>query len=405
MMVRRSKRKKPSRQALIRAFKAPRGPEIRYVQALRGIVRGWQEETLREAKSRWERTRKDVSDSVRAMRVAPLAARMARTVNEQTITGARKFLGDAVDGVDVTGLILRAVAENVNLVEKAQRAYSEDVHEIFSNPDNWGLRWEDLQAKLVERGNVAASHAKLIAKDQTLKFHAAITEARMKAAGFSGYEWSTSKDERVRPDHVALEGSKQTWDNPPVTNKKTGDRNHPGEDYQCRCVAVPDFDTLSEEQVAIGETSAEQANQFTARLARPAPPPAPVAIRRVVVASVPRTPLAKAVALAQAQGVSRSEFLREGMRDLSQHRGAYEGATPSEIDLIATGQMPAKNSGKVLPPITLVVEGTQMTLRDGRHRYQAAREAGARRILANVITYTAKGRKVEKLAIVPLDGL
>src|SRR6478752_8834262 len=118
-MVRRTKQKRPSRQALIRAFKAPKGPEIRYVQALRGIARQWQRETLTEAWTRWNRQRTDAVDLKQAMRVAPLAARMARSVNDQTLEGARKYLGSAVDGVDVSGLVLRAVAENVNLVEKA----------------------------------------------------------------------------------------------------------------------------------------------------------------------------------------------------------------------------------------------------------------------------------------------
>jgi SPP1 gp7 family putative phage head morphogenesis protein len=75
----------------------------------------------------------------------------------------------------------------------------------------------------------------LIARDQTLKLNSAITKDRHIAAGISEYTWSTSLDDRVRPEHEALEGTKHSWDAPP-------EPGHPGEDFQCRCVAIPVID-------------------------------------------------------------------------------------------------------------------------------------------------------------------
>lgn len=46
---------------------------------------------------------------------------------------------------------------------------------------------------------------------------------------------------RVRDTHVALNGETFSWSDPPVTSE-TGERNHPGEDYSCRCVAVAVLD-------------------------------------------------------------------------------------------------------------------------------------------------------------------
>lgn len=54
-------------------------------------------------------------------------------------------------------------------------------------------------------------------------------------SGSDGYIWRTMMDSRVRHDHSVLEGTFQSWDSPPVTNTSTGDKNHPGEDYNCRC--------------------------------------------------------------------------------------------------------------------------------------------------------------------------
>jgi GNAT superfamily N-acetyltransferase len=58
----------------------------------------------------------------------------------------------------------------------------------------------------------------------------------------------------VRDMHDELEGTEHAWDDPPVTDKY-GNRNHPGEDYQCRCVAVPILDEY--DSPGIGPTITE----------------------------------------------------------------------------------------------------------------------------------------------------
>jgi phage-related protein (TIGR01555 family) len=128
---------------------------------------------------------------------------------------------------------------NIDLVVNAQRAYAQSVKDIFESPENVGLRVEELQAMLLERGSVSESRAELIARDQTLKLNGAITEIRQTNAGVTEYTWSTSQDERVREEHAALEGQTFAWSSPPAVG-------HPGEDFQCRCVALPVIDELKE---------------------------------------------------------------------------------------------------------------------------------------------------------------
>lgn len=102
-------------------------------------------------------------------------------------------------------------------------------------------------------------------------------------------------------------------------------------------------------------------------------------------------------------GVENSEYLREGMRDLTTHRGAYGGAGAVKAERIATGEVAAVNTGKKLPGITVVVDGNDIILRDGRHRLVAAREAGANHIKATVITY-ANGEKLERETVLSIRG-
>jgi SPP1 gp7 family putative phage head morphogenesis protein len=237
-----------------------RTAEARYVAGLRGILRGvhalyedhWTESRLETEVS--QRVRHDAADQVEALlihalrqipaKVAPHFDKMAGTVNAANARCLAKVLPpapvrkdggrrDAGDPRGVAVQISEAREDNIQLVEDATRAYAADVREIFGDPDNAGLRVEELRDLLIERGNVSESRAALIARDQTLKLNGSINRVRQTAAGVESYVWSTSGDERVRETHQEQDGETYDWDSPPP---ETG---HPGQDYQCRCVPVP----------------------------------------------------------------------------------------------------------------------------------------------------------------------
>lgn len=135
--------------------------------------------------------------------------------------------------------------ENVNRITGMQKDQIEKVRNILDVGQ--GRRVESL-AEDIERqlDDVSASRAELIARDQVLKLNGELTQDRHEAAGIEKYWWSTSQDERVRPTHADLEGELFSWDDPPETNDN-GDRNHPGGDFSCRCVATPFLEELEEE--------------------------------------------------------------------------------------------------------------------------------------------------------------
>jgi SPP1 gp7 family putative phage head morphogenesis protein len=102
-----------------------------------------------------------------------------------------------------------------------------------------GDRVEDIAAKIREETQATPARAQLIARDQVLKLNNGVTQARHVAAGVTEYVWRTSRDERVRSRHKELEGTTQAYTEPPVVDRRTGRRAHPGGDYQCRCTAEP----------------------------------------------------------------------------------------------------------------------------------------------------------------------
>lgn len=102
-----------------------------------------------------------------------------------------------------------------------------------------GRRAEALVKTLQDNYGVSKSKAKFLARQETALLMSKYQETRYGDLGIEQYKWSTSHDERVRPDHKALDGKIFRFDQPPITDKRTGARNNPGQDFNCRCIAIP----------------------------------------------------------------------------------------------------------------------------------------------------------------------
>lgn len=102
-----------------------------------------------------------------------------------------------------------------------------------------GGRADSLVSLIETEYGVGKRHAAFIAEQETSLAVSKFREERYKSLGATEYEWSTSGDEKVRADHRALNGRRFSWDSPPIVDKATGRRANPGEDYRCRCVALP----------------------------------------------------------------------------------------------------------------------------------------------------------------------
>lgn len=101
-----------------------------------------------------------------------------------------------------------------------------------------------LQRRISRQFGVSERRGLLIARTEMGQFHSQITQERCGESGIGHYFWSASHDERVRDTHESLDGMRFSWDAPP-------DVGHPGEDFNCRCVAIPD---VTDAFAAIGIT-------------------------------------------------------------------------------------------------------------------------------------------------------
>ena len=148
------------------------------------------------------------------------------------------------------------VSDNVDLIKTIPASSLDKMKEIVYTGYMEGESTTEIMKGMQKEYGISKNHARLIARDQMGKLNGAITKKQHQDAGIESYEWSTSRDERVRrgdkmakgkidpmgDNHQRLEGKIFPWNNPPLVDRKRGRRCHPGEDYQCRCCAIPVFD-------------------------------------------------------------------------------------------------------------------------------------------------------------------
>lgn len=99
-----------------------------------------------------------------------------------------------------------------------------------------GMRTDRLARIIESEFGVGKRKAAFLADQETGLLMAKYRKARYQDVGVQEYIWQTSNDVRVRPDHAALNGKRFNFNAPPITDRATGRRNNPGEDYRCRCV-------------------------------------------------------------------------------------------------------------------------------------------------------------------------
>jgi SPP1 gp7 family putative phage head morphogenesis protein len=126
------------------------------------------------------------------------------------------------------------VEEIVDLREKIQKS-------VFT-----GNRYESAIKTIQKSYSVSANKAKFLARQETNLAITKFKEVRYQEVGIEEYFWRCvvgSPAHPVRPMHKALgdrsrSGETFKWNDPPITNL-AGQRNIPGQDFNCRCVAVP----------------------------------------------------------------------------------------------------------------------------------------------------------------------
>ncbi len=132
----------------------------------------------------------------------------------------------------ITQEVKSFVRVNVKLISSISTDHFDRVERLILRGAQTGKLSKDVAKEVKAQFGVSQRRAAFIARDQISKFNGDLTQLRQTQAGITKYRWSTSGDERVRDTHKSNGGKIFSWSDPPATG-------HPGDDFNCRCVAVP----------------------------------------------------------------------------------------------------------------------------------------------------------------------
>lgn len=190
------------------------------------------------------RLRKLAGDHLALLRkpLALLKVVAARTSEHSAAQWSRQLraLGVSLDDVaapDLRDAIAAWRRQNAQLIRSLVQEKVQRVARAIE--EHRGARVETLAKRIQEATDTGEGHARLLARDQTLRLYGQVTQERHRAAGVAEYVWRASRDERVRRRHRELDGTRQKYSEPPVVDEASGRRAHPGDDFQCRCTADP----------------------------------------------------------------------------------------------------------------------------------------------------------------------
>ena len=131
---------------------------------------------------------------------------------------------------------------NIQLISSIRSQYLDKVQNAVTQAMIKGSLNKDLAQQIKDIGKVTEKRAAFIARDQSAKLNASLTQARHEDVGITKYTWSTSGDERVRDSHAEKDGQVFEYANPPA------DTGNPGRDFNCRCVAIPFLGDILEQK-------------------------------------------------------------------------------------------------------------------------------------------------------------
>lgn len=136
-----------------------------------------------------------------------------------------------------TGHIMRKLqAEQVDYITSMPIHAAERVHELTLKNLEAGGRADHLVKEIMRTGEVEKGRATTIARTETSRVAANLTQGRAEYVGSEGYVWRTVKDSDVRHSHKKMEGKFVRWDTPPTLDGMTG---HAGTLPNCRCYSEP----------------------------------------------------------------------------------------------------------------------------------------------------------------------
>jgi SPP1 gp7 family putative phage head morphogenesis protein len=150
----------------------------------------------------------------------------------------RRALREEIRSAPTGAMLRQRLEEQVGLIRSLPIDAAQRVHELTIEGLSSGARFKEIVPMIMSSGHVAVERANVIARTETARTAAALTQVRAEYVGSTHYRWLSSRDGRTRKLHRKLDGTVHRWDSPPIA-EESGERHAPGEFPNCRCVAIP----------------------------------------------------------------------------------------------------------------------------------------------------------------------
>jgi SPP1 gp7 family putative phage head morphogenesis protein len=235
------------------AFRTPPSAEREFMRALRkvGLVSGHivdthvDGHTLKNS-AEMERVLKEYSK-----RLGPWAERQsAKMLEKVSKMNARAYkanslkmgriLNETVVKAGTGEMAFGLMQEQVALIKSIPLDAANRAQKLAFEAATGGRRASDVAEDLARSTKVSESKALLIARTETARANAYLTQTRAAAAGAKGYIWRTTMDGAERDSHREMNGKLIKYDEPPTLID--GTTGHAGTFPNCRCFQDPVFD-------------------------------------------------------------------------------------------------------------------------------------------------------------------
>lgn len=138
-----------------------------------------------------------------------------------------------------------ATLESVALIKRVPAQYLPNVQGDVMRSITTGRGLQDLIPALKAQNVSQKNWAENVARDQTRKAYATVNRTRMEESGVKKFKWVHSGgSNKPREYHMqqwpaGLNGGIFSFDDPPIIDKRTGERGFPGQAVYCGCTMSP----------------------------------------------------------------------------------------------------------------------------------------------------------------------
>lgn len=162
---------------------------------------------------------------------------IARTLRNSAVTVnmSLKEVGKGLE-IDTTATnerlqqVIHASTEEASmLIKRIPQQFLTEVQGQVMRSITSGQGIKDLVPYLTKKYEGDVRWARHVAMDQTRKAYASMNQSRLQAVGCESYIWVHTGGSRYpRKEHIEMSGTEYRWDDPPVIDKRSGEKGHPG---------------------------------------------------------------------------------------------------------------------------------------------------------------------------------